>query len=923
MTGILGLGSEAKKKNIVASLRYQTSQKGSVVPLVYGCNRVAGNLLDYQNFNSNTNGKGSKGGKGGGGSKAAGKGGGGQTNYQVDFLMGVCQGPIENWGLVWFNKTITTLLGGLTAGTSATMGYGLGSDGQAADTNWYPPNQLGYSGTAWFSVEKFQLGQSPALPNFNVEVYGLEYGTSPNGCDANPANIVIDLLTNPRYGAQFPAANLDSAGSLADYANYCNAVGLTLAPVYDSQQACSQMLAEIAAVTNSAIVWSGGLLKIIPYGDQPRFASYTPASFTGALALGDQISLTFAGAFPGPPVTVSHYLSANDIVSYEAAGASLAQLITGDGTTEEPGNGTLAAAGIFASVTLNGLVIISTGVPVTVTAASSGSETLVIGGTSAPYTWTPNTTPIYSLGDDDFIVQESSVGTYLGVTPGGPALRMGAGPITGGFTDDPVHITRSSPADALNMVQLETTDRGTSYNTSIVEAFDQGAIDLYGVRRDTSVKARAIVDPYYVATTAAQLVLQRQLLYRNAYSFQLGWKYILLEPMDLVQITDSRLGAEALTVRITSIEEDDEGTLTLTAEDWFGTPGPVLYPPATPLPVVPGGMASLGNGAGTATPYAKQGGSSQASTPNYGAAAPAINPPFIFEPTAQLLAAQGRTSPYVVIGLCGGPNGSFNSNWGGANIYTSLDGSTFTLFGEQIGSAVMGYTTADCPATGISFAVNLAESDGSLTSASAQLAANAVSLCAVRTPAGLLELLSYTTAALTGANQYALGGLYRGLYGTGAIDLPPGSQFLALGAGSFFCEVLPAQAVGQTIYFEFQSFNITGGGLEPFPVAVYQFTPQGSSVVPGTFPVAVAADILAPAEIGSGTMRFDTLLPFEQQRGVVINDAHSPAEQTPRIGRQAADLAVETRGNISTDRRANIGADAGAAGDSNDPIETR
>ena len=63
------------------------------------------------------------------------------------------------------------------------------------------------------------------------------------------------------------------------------------------------------------------------------------------------------------------------------------------------------------------------------------------------------------------------------------------------------------------------------------------------------------------AAIAAQLLLQRQLLFRNTYTFRLGWKYCLLEPMDLVQITDARLGLAAQTVRITAVEEDEEGTL--------------------------------------------------------------------------------------------------------------------------------------------------------------------------------------------------------------------------------------------------------------------------------------------------------------------------------------------------------------------------
>ncbi len=134
--------------------------------------------------------------------------------------------------------------------------------------------------------------------------------------------------------------------------------------------------------------------------------------------------------------------------------------------------------------------------------------------------FTPNTTVLYSLGEDDFIVQESSVGTNLGVTPGGTALRQGAGPITGGFADDPVHIVRSTPADANNMIEVECLDRSNSYNSTVVEAFDQSSIDLYGVRRDTSLKATAIVDTTYMAPIVAQLLLQRSLYFRNTYTFQ-------------------------------------------------------------------------------------------------------------------------------------------------------------------------------------------------------------------------------------------------------------------------------------------------------------------------------------------------------------------------------------------------------------------
>ncbi len=875
MTTLLG-GTNAKTKNVAASLRYQTSQKGGVVPLVYGTAKLAVNLLDYQNFAAS--GGSGKGGKGG---AVTGKSSSNTPTYSVDWIAGVCQGPIANWGLLWYNKTITTVEGaefpvagapskGKQSTTETGLSYlALGYDGQAADSYWtasYPANAIGYSGTAFITADDFKLGASPAFPNFNLEVFGIESGTAPNGCDANPASIVTDLLTNPRYGAEFPADRLDT-GAFDDYSAYCNAAGLMLAPVYDTQQPASQMLAEIAALTNSAAVWSGGVLKIIPYGDMPLSATYTPIGFSGELTEGDLLTLTIGG-FTGGPANLSHYLTANDIVSYEAAGAALCALVTGDGTLTDPGNTALAAAGIYATVTNTGLMIVSiSGVTPVITTNGGG---MTVGATSAPYTWTPNTTPIYSLGEDDFIVQESSVGAYLGVTPGGPALRLGAGPITGGFTDDPVHIARSTPADAMNMVQLQTTDRGTSYNPSVTEAFDQASIDLYGVRRDTSVKASAIVDPYFVATIAAQLVLQRQLLYRNTYTFQLGWKYILLEPMDLVQITDQRLGAQAITVRITAIEEDDEGLLSVTAEDWFGTPGPVLYPPAN-VPAFNGGVTSLGHGGGTATPYPKQGGASTASTPNYGTPAPAINPPLILEPTAALLIAQGQTSPYVAIGLSGGPNEAYSANWGGAAIYISLDGDTYAKFGEFTGRSTMGYTTADCGPGGTSLAVDLSESGGTLTSVSAALAAQAVSLCAVVTPGGALEFLSFTTATLAGANQYTLTGLYRGLYGTHAIDLPLGSQFLLMGADTFL-EVLPSQFVGQSIYLKFPSFNIVGGGAQTLAEAeAYLYVPVGSSAVPGIFPQRVVGEGGTAAEIVSGAVQHDAMVPIESGETVRLN----------------------------------------------------
>jgi hypothetical protein len=476
-------------------------------------------------------------------------------------------------------------------------------------------------------------------------------------------------------------------------------------------------VADIVKITNSAIVWSGGLLKIIPYGDEP---------------------------------------------------------ITGYGTTYAPDN-----------------------------------------------------SPLYSLGEDDFIVQESSVGASSGVTPGGPALKSGSGPITGGFNDDPVRVVRSTPADANNSIQLECLDRSNNYNTAIVEAFDQAAVELYGVRRDSSLKARAIVDPINVGPIVAQLLLQRALLFRNTYTFKLGWKYCLLEPMDLVQITDSRLGASALTVRITAVEEDDEGTLSITAEDFFG-------------------------GYSTAVLYPKQSGAGY--VPNWNSTPGDVNPPIIFEPPAALLTGGLE----IWVGLSGG------ADWGGAQVWISSDGNSYALAGTVNSSAPQGVLTADLPAHSSPdvtnpLAVDLTESRGQLASVSATDAANLVILCYLGG-----ELLAYQTATLTGAGKYTLTTLYRGAYGSTIIDHPAGTSFARLD-GSIGRFSYPNNLIGQTILLKFASMNIVGGGLQSLAsVPAYTYLVKGtgqtsSIVVSGSFNGRPSANLVlqsyvfaAPVTIPAG-----------------------------------------------------------------------
>ena len=412
------------------SLRYNTSQAGSPIHLCYGTQRVSVNLIEFWGFSGS--GGGGKGGKGLG--QAGGKKGNNQ-NFSVDVAFGLCQGPASFAGpagdlRIWSN-------GGIATGLAAVglNGYA-GNDGQALDPVFASadPNTpvIGYSGTCYVTGTPMQLGGSPALPNLQFEIAGVAAGTAGPDfpADARPDRIVIDLLTNLRYGAGFPAANLDSAGSLADWGNYCQAAGLAMSLLLDRQQPCARWLEEIAQLAVTAVLWSGTSLKFIPFGDRPL-----------------------------------------------------------------SGNG----AG-----------------------------------------WTPNLTWQYSLGDADFL--------------------------DFGGDSDPVLLTRGDPAQATNWLSIEYMDSGNSYNPQILPVWDQGLIDQYGLRSEPPVSAHAFTN-VTSATLSAQLMLQRKAYVRNTYKFKLGWRYSLLEPMDIVLLSDPMLGLSEAAVRIVQIEEDDNGELTVTAEE--------------------------------------------------------------------------------------------------------------------------------------------------------------------------------------------------------------------------------------------------------------------------------------------------------------------------------------------------------------------
>lgn len=409
--------------------------------------------------------------------------------------------------------------------------------------------------------------------------------------------------------------------------------------------------------------------------------------------------------------------------------------------------------------------------------------------TANGWTYTPDVTPIYALTDEDFVHSQG---------------------------EDPVKITRKDPFSLPNWLSVETTARSDFYNTGPISVWDQNAIDEFGLRVGSTVTAHEICDPG-IAQTAVQLILQRELYIRRTFEFKLSAEFCLLDPMDLVALTDPLIGLNGTVVRITDIEEDDSGILSVTAEEFpQGVATAVQYPTQA---------KSNGFPVNTVTPNA-------------------VNTPLIIEPPP------GLTNNVEQIWIGVSPQGG-DPNWGGCIVNASVDGVTYdvvtTIYGPSaqgvLTTALGAYSGAN-PDSVDTLSLDLTECLGSLASTTAPTAAaGAANMAYVNG-----EFLTFATATLTAANKYNLTGLYRGLAGSVAGAQAIGAGFTLLGANILKYDI-PTAEIGQSIYFKFQSFNIFGAGAQDLSAcAEYAYVVNGAGSLG---PVAAALSVGTAMDYGN------------------------------------------------------------------------
>lgn len=175
-------------------------------------------------------------------------------------------------------------------------------------------------------------------------------------------------------------------------------------------------------------------------------------------------------------------------------------------------------------------------------------------------TYTPAMAPLYDLG-----ARETGADFLADV--GEPPVTMERVRAADVYNSHPVEYSNRFPA-RVDKAGTPISEPFNSYNPDLEEGVpDPVDVEARGLRKADPISLPCITRPAH-AKEISRLLTQRALYTeRNRYKFRLGWRYALLEPTDLVTLTDAGLGLSRQLVRITEIEEGEDGAFDVVAEE--------------------------------------------------------------------------------------------------------------------------------------------------------------------------------------------------------------------------------------------------------------------------------------------------------------------------------------------------------------------
>lgn len=529
MAGILFKRQPQPVNDILGGIRCQTSLFGQPIPIVYGRSRIAGNLLWYSNFTSQPiQGKGGKGGLFGG------KAGNQTYDYGAAVIIGLCQGQIQGVASVWDTQgtlpsndasedyTVPSGGGSYTVLQQATFISDLGvteAEQYSQTANDYgSPGPVTITGTNNVPLTSGQYSQSNGKYTFGSALAGAQLTI--NYTYGPPNTEGSDPISTLNLSF-FDGGQGQSPWSWLETNYPAEAIGYT----YLAYAATPQMDLGTSGALPNLTFEIIGLNSVQPV---PGSYDCNPRDIIYDLLTNEIYGCSVPTSLIADLSQYSDYCLANGVLFSPAM-------------TEQQ----TAAEYIDAWLKASNSEMVRVGFQLGI--LPYGDTTAVGNGA----TFSPETNPVYDLDDDDYIYEEG--------TP-------------------PVRCKRASVRDAYNSVTVQFNDRSNNYNPNPIEADNQWAQDQFGYRPE-SPRDYDFICTGQVATTVATTLLSRMTFIRNVYTFTLRADYILLDPMDIVTITDEYMGLDQAPVRITRISETKDKQLEVEAEEFpWGCSGPTLYP---------------------------------------------------------------------------------------------------------------------------------------------------------------------------------------------------------------------------------------------------------------------------------------------------------------------------------------------------------
>lgn len=711
----------------IEALKLQSSAYGVTIPKPYGVTRIAGNLLDYLNFQAVPHTT-SQGGKGGTTVEST------TYTYTADVIMGLAQGPISEVPRIWRGKKL--YIGGWPAAqiVSATETYAVPGSGAMAYTVSHAATLLVVNAVYWLSG-----GHQALLAN------GIHYTASASGVVTilDEAQRGRTLYIEYQYGSGTqPQTAMAKLGLTFKRGTVGQAPWSALPSGRDVPYSALALVAGQAYDLGSGAQVENHMFEVV--GPLAYHLGETVPDVDPALMLRSLLTDLQGGAgFPADRLADWSAWSDYCVAAGLLVSPALDQQVS-------------AADVIRTAARLTNAAPVWTGGQLKMVPYADGAES------GNGRTFTPDLTPAYDLDDECYVPQPDS---------------------------PPVRCALKSPAERKNHHRVECLERDQGYSPSIAEAKDTADIDANGLRTADTLQAHWICSTL-IGRKVVQIELQRSLAVCAEYTFVLPEHYALLEPADLVTLTDATLQLQRDGARITVIEEGADGELTITAEE------------------VPAATMS-------AATYATQTGGGWQH--DYNAAPGNVDTPIIFEGPAELSAT--GIEVYAAIRGSG-------SNWGGCQVWSSLDGTNYRQVGTVYGGARYGALSASASAGASSIGVSGLGS-AQLISGSATDAAVLQTLCYVGGTHP--EYLAYQDATLTGAGAYTLSGLVHAAYGTPANAHASGDVFVRIDERIVRSGDIDPSYIGKTIYFKFTSFNLYGGAQQSLAdVSAYTHTVTGA-----------------------------------------------------------------------------------------------